>query len=197
MRAPRVARHPGRAAAALALVVAALVVALAPPALAQLRIGDLDVSLNNHEVTVHTVLLDALPTGFGEGLVSGLPARLRFTVELWQYSRFWMDRLLTTRVVERQLAYHLVSKEYRVTSVRGETRPPYVSRDLRDAQRVLSELTGLTLTPAGTLDPAGIIYVRVSAQVALGGENTFFTRLSGTAAQTVRQSDYRPLLRVQ
>jgi hypothetical protein len=39
--------------------------------------------------------------------------------------------------------------------------------------------------------------VRVSAESALSGENTFLTRMAGTAEQTFRQSDYRTLQRVQ
>src|SRR5437773_1542201 len=93
-------------AAALALVVAA-------PARAELRISDLAVFLNDHEVTVHVVL------------------------------------------------------------------------------------RGLKLTPASALDPNAVIYVRVDAEAALNGENTFLARMAGTAEQTSRQSDYRTIQRVQ
>ena len=188
MRAPGFALH---------LVTAALVLAVAAPAPAELRINDLDVFLNDFEVTVHVVLLGAIRPSFTEGLERGIPALLRFTVELWQYNRLWPDRLLTTRVVERQLTYNVVSKEFKVTSVKGETRSPYASREMRDAQRVLSELRGMKLSPATSLDPAGVIYVRVNAESALAGENTFLARFNGTAEQTSRQSNYRTLLRVQ
>jgi hypothetical protein len=118
-------------------------------------------------------------------------------VELWQYNRFWPDTLLLTKVVERALAYNVVTKEYKVVPVQGETRPPHVTRDLRDAQRVLSEVRGLKLAPASTVDPVEVIYVRVLAEAALNGENSFVTRMAGTAEQTVRQSEYRTLRRVQ
>jgi hypothetical protein len=39
--------------------------------------------------------------------------------------------------------------------------------------------------------------VRVRAETALNGENSFVTRMAGTAEQTMRQSEYRTLLRVQ
>ena len=42
---------------------AAMVLAVAAPARAELRISDLDVFLNDQEVTVHIVLLGALPGG--------------------------------------------------------------------------------------------------------------------------------------
>jgi hypothetical protein len=73
----------------------------------------------------------------------------------------------------------------------------HVTRDVRDAQRVLSELRGLKMTPASALDPNAVIYVRVNAEAALKGENTVFTRMAGTAEQTSRQSDYRTIQRVQ
>jgi uncharacterized protein DUF4390 len=180
-----------------ATTLAALILVIAAPAGADLRITDLDVFLNDHEITVNVAVLGAIAAGFQEGLQSGIPAHVRYTVELWQYNRFWRDSLLLTRVVERALAYNLVTKEYKVTAVKGDTRAAHVTRDLRDAQRVLSEVRGLKLTPATSLDPAEVIYVRVQVEAALNGENSFVTRMAGTAEQTVRQSDYRTMLRVQ
>jgi cytochrome c-type biogenesis protein CcmE len=58
MRASTLARFLGAAA---------LVLALAAPARADLRISELEVFLNDHEVTVHVVLLGALPDGVREG----------------------------------------------------------------------------------------------------------------------------------
>ena len=52
---------------ARSLVAAALVLALAAPAHADLRISELEVFLNDHEVTVQVVLLGALPDGVREG----------------------------------------------------------------------------------------------------------------------------------
>jgi hypothetical protein len=182
---------------ALPLVALAALILTAAPAGADLRISDLDVFLNDHELTVNVALLNAIGPGFHEGLQSGIPTHVRFTVELWQYQRYWRDTLVLTKTVERALAFNVVTKEYKVTTVRGEARAPHVTRDLRDAQRVLSEVRGLKLAPSGTVDPAEVIYVRVHAETALNGENSFVTRMAGTAEQTVRQSDYRTLLRVQ
>jgi hypothetical protein len=49
------------------LVAAALVLALAAPAHADLRVSELEVFLNDHEVTVQVVLLGALRDGVREG----------------------------------------------------------------------------------------------------------------------------------
>jgi hypothetical protein len=190
------ARHTVRYLAAAALA-ATLTLAWAGRAAAELRINDLSLFLNDHEVTVHVVLLGAIPPALHAGLESGLPAHVRYTVELWQYNRLWRDALLLTKVVERQLSYNVVTKEYRIHALRGETRGPHATRDLRDAQRILSEVRGLKLTPATALDPTEIFYVRVHAEVALNGENTFLTRMAGTAEQALRQSDYRTLGRIQ
>src|SRR2546427_8634745 len=64
MKVPNALRWPGLPAAALAL----LLLAGAAPARADLRISDLDIYLNDHEVTVRVVLLDAIPPTFHEGL---------------------------------------------------------------------------------------------------------------------------------
>src|SRR5438552_18108164 len=140
-----------------------LVLAAATPAAADLRISDLDVFLNDHELTVNVSLLGAIPDTFQEGIQSGIPAHIRYTVELWQYNRYWRDVRLLARVVERQLTYNVVTKEYKVTSLKGETRAPHVTRDQRDAQRVLSDLRALKLTPAAAMNATDVIYIRVHA----------------------------------
>ena len=178
-------------------VAAALALAVAAPARAELRISDLDVYLNDHEVTVHVVLLGALPEGLNEGIQSGIPAHVRLVIELWHYQRMRPDRILITKTIERTLAYNIVTREFKVAALQGETRPVFTTRDLRDAQRVLSEIRGVKMTPAATLDPTAVIYVRVQAETALNGENTFVARMNGTAEQTDRQSDYRTIQRVQ
>ncbi len=180
-----------------ALLAAAALLALGAPAQAEIRISDLDVFLNDQEITVHVVALGAVPPAFLESILTGIPTHVRFTVELWQYNRLWRDRLLTRRIVERNLVYNVVTREFKVTSLQGENRPVYTTRELRDAQRVISELRALKLAPVSTLEPEGVVYVRVYAETALNGENTFVARLAGTAEQTVRQSDYRTLSRVQ
>jgi hypothetical protein len=179
------------------LLAAVLLLLPGPPAAAELRISDLDVYLNDHEVTVHTVALGALGPTLQEGLESGLPAHIRFTVELWQYNRLWRDRLLITHVLERHVMYNVVTKEYKVTFAKGEARSPYTTRELRDAQRVISEVRAVKLTPASALDPSGVIYIRVQAETALSGENSFLSRLAGTAERDERKSDYRSLMRTQ
>jgi hypothetical protein len=179
------------------LVAAALALAVAAPARAELRISDLDVYLNDHEVTVHVVLLGALPEGLNEGIQSGIPAHVRLVIELWQYQRMRPDRMLITKTIERSLTYNVVTREFKVATVQGETRPVFTTRDLRDAQRVLSDIRGVKMTPAATLDPTAVIYVRVQAETALNGENTFVARMNGTAEHTERQSDYRTIQRVQ
>jgi hypothetical protein len=144
---------------------------------------------------VNVVVLGALPAGFQESLQRGVPAHVRFTVELWQSPRLWPNRLVSAKTVERAVDYNVVTKEYKIAAVRGETRAPYTTRDLRDAQRVLSEVRSLKLGAANQLDPAEIFFVRVFAETALRGENTFVTRMAGTAAQVERRSDYRTIQR--
>src|SRR3989337_2278229 len=73
------------------------------------------------------------------------------------------DLRLTTKIVERTLGYNVVTKEFKVAALHGETRPVFATRELRDAQRVLSELRGLKLTPATALDTSAVIYIRASA----------------------------------
>src|SRR5262249_11267553 len=109
----------------------------------------------------------------------------------------WRDRLVHSVLIERQLAYNTVTKEYRITALKGETQPPYGTRDLRDAQRLFSEVRALKLGPAASLSPTEVFYIRVLAEAALNGENTFVTGRAGTAEKPGRQSEYRTIQRMR
>ncbi len=185
-----------RVATFLAVIVA---VGLLRPATVrgEIRITDLDVFLNDQDVTVHVVVLGAIPPAFVESVQTGIPANLRLTVELWRYKPLMPDRLIVTKQIERQLEYNVVTKEYKIASLSGETRPAYGTRDLRDAQRVLSEVPALKLTAASALDPTDVFYVRVLAETALRGEHTWVARVAGTAERVVRKSEFRTIMRAQ
>src|SRR5207245_11482100 len=110
MKVPNALRWPGLPAAALAL----LLLAGAAPARADLRSSDLDIYLNDHEVTVRVMLLNAILPTFHERLQSGIPTHVRVTIEHWQYNRLWRDSLMSSVTIERQHAYNAVNKEYKV-----------------------------------------------------------------------------------
>ena len=176
----------GRAGAIRAALVGALALWLVapPPARAELRISNLAVFLNDHDVTVQVVLLGAIPAGLYESLQTGIPTHVRLEIELWQYNRFLPDRRLESRMVERQVAYNLLTKEYKVVVLKGEQREPYLTKDLREAQRVISELRVGGLVSASTLSPKELYYVRVHSTVAVGGLNSWFARFTGDAEET-------------
>jgi len=166
-------------------LIALLMVCLAPRGAAadsELRLSNLSVFLNDYDVTVQGVLLGAVPSSLTESLQSGVPVHVRFVVELWQ-QRF-RDRLLQTRIVERQLTYNPATKEYKVVSVSGEDREPFMSKQLRDAQRVFSELRAGKIAPDAALDPRELYFVRVRADVSLNGVNSWVARFNGEAAET-------------
>jgi hypothetical protein len=169
--------QPGRRAFCLALLAWSLILLRTAPASAELRIADFSLGLNDHELTVYAILLGAIPPGLREGLDSGIPVQVRFEVQLWQYNRFWVDRRILSRVLERQVAYDVLTQTYKVVSVGEEKREPYVAKDLREALRVASELRGLKLTAAATLSPHEIYYVRVRADVAASGGGSPLGRL--------------------
>src|SRR3970040_1515870 len=175
----------GRLRRQLAWTLALGLLLAAVPARAELRFSDRpEVFLYDQELNVQAVLLGAIPPAFHEHLHSGVSTHIRFSVELWQYSRFWINQRLQTRMVERQLTYNVVTKEYKVASTAGEQREPYVTKDLREAQRVASEIRGLKLGRSAALDLGGLYYVQVRARGSLGGVNTIAQRMTGEAEQT-------------
>ena len=168
------------------LLISAALCALGPasPATAELRISNLSVFLNDFDVTVNVVLLGALPETMRESLHSGIATHVRLYVELWQQNRFLADRRIQARTIERQLTYNVLSKEYRVVSLSGEQREPYVTKDLREAQRVISEARVHNLAPATSLSRWELYYVRVRSDVSQGGVNSWIARFAGDAEET-------------
>jgi len=180
-------RRPIRRNALVASLLAALLLAVpAGPARveADVRISNLAVFLNDYDVTVTVVLFGAIPAALHESIHTGIAAHVRYYVELWQHTRLGVDRRLQARMVERQLTYNVLTKEYKVAPLKGEQREPLLTKDLREAQRVISELRVGQLAPAAALDKQELYYVRVRSDVSLGGVNSWFARMTGEAEET-------------
>jgi len=151
---------------------------------AEVRISNLAVFLNDYDVTVTVVLFGAVPSALHESIHTGIATHVRYYVELWQHTRMGVDRRLQARMVERQLSYNVLTKEYKVAPVKGEQREPLLTKDLREAQRVISELRVGQLAPVAALDKQELYYVRVRSDVSLGGVNSWFARMTGEAEET-------------
>ena len=167
------------------LAMAALgVLGTASPTWAELRISNLSVFLNDFDVTVNVVLLGTLSETMRESLHSGIATHVRLHVELWQQNRFLADRRIQARTVERQLTYNVLTKEYKVIPLAGEQSEPYVTKDLREAQRVVSEARVHNLAPATSLSRFELYYVRVRSDVSQGGVNSWIARFAVDAEET-------------
>jgi hypothetical protein len=144
---------------------------------APFRISNLVVTNSDSVLLVNLVLLGAMPDGIVEGLGTGIPAAVRFQLELWQYSSWWVDRRVVAKLVERQVVYDVLTKEFRVSVVQGEEREPYVTRDVWEAERVLSEIRAFKLTPMSHLNLDDLYYVRVRAEVRSGAPDSSVSRI--------------------
>ncbi len=171
MLSPRSRSRALAAALALALLLAGD--AWAGP----LRISNLVVTNSDRTLLVNLVLLGSLPDGIVEGLGTGIPATVRFQVELWQYNSWWVDRRIAAKLLERQVVYDVLTKEYRVSAVQGEERDPYVTRDIWEAERVLSEVRGLRLVPISSLRTQDLYYVRARADVRSGAPDSSLSKI--------------------
>jgi hypothetical protein len=164
----------GILAVALGLLLAA---GTAGGAGAPFRISNLMVTNSDSVLLVNLVLLGAMPDGIVEGLGTGIPAAVRFQLELWQYSSWWVDRRVVAKLVERQVVYDVLTKEFRVSALQGEEREPYVTRDVWEAERVLSEVRAFKLTPMNHLNLDDLYYVRVRAEVRSGAPDSSVSRI--------------------
>ena len=163
-----------------------------------LRISNLVVTNSDNALSVNVVLLGSLPDGVVEGLGTGIPATVRFQVELWQYSAWWVDRRIVAKLVERHVVFDVLTKEYRVSAVQGEEREPYVTRDIWEAERVLSEIRALRLAQIASLTSDDLYYVRVRAAVRSGAPDSSFSKILPFASSRVETSwEQSPLLTVR
>ena len=158
------------------LVLCALALSLlaAPsPAGAEIRISNLSVFFNDFDVTVQVVLLGAIP----DPLPGKPPLRGSHPHTLPRGALAVQPplggALDPEAAVERQLTYNVLTKEYRVTSLEGEQREPYLTKNLREAQRVLSDLRVSRLAPGAALDSKELYYVRVRSDVSLNGDSSW------------------------
>lgn len=142
-----------------------------------LRISNLVVTNAERTLLVNLVLLGALPDGIVEGLATGIPATVRFQVELWQFNNWWVDRRIAAKILERQVVYDVLTKEYRVQVVQGEERDPYVTRDIWEAERVLSEVRSLRLVPITSLKAQDLYYVRARADIRSGVPDSSLSKI--------------------
>jgi hypothetical protein len=162
---------------------------------APFRISNLVVTNSDSVLLVNLVLLGVMPNGIVEGLGTGIPAAVRFQLELWQYSSWWVDRRVVAKLVERQVLYDVLTKEFRVSAVQGEEREPYVTRDVWEAERVLSEVRAFKLTPMGHLNLDDLYYVRVRAEVRSGAPDSSVSRiLPFVSSRAETQWEQTPLL---
>jgi hypothetical protein len=157
-----------------------LVVVLSPPGwAAPLRLANLVVTNADNTLLVNMVLLGSLPEGVVEGLSTGIPASVRFQVELWQYNSWWFDRRVVVKVLERQVVYDVLTREYRVTASQGEEREPYVTRDIWEVERVLSEVRSLRLVTIASLKGQDLYFVRARADVRAGAPDSSISKIVG------------------
>jgi hypothetical protein len=163
---------------------------------ASLRVSNLVVTNADRMLLVSAVLLGSLPEGVVEGLATGIPAAVRFQVELWQHNPWWVDRRVVARIVERQVIYDVLTKEYRVSALQGEEREPYVTRELWEAERILSQIRGLRLIPIGNLRQEDLYYVRVRAEVRSAPDSSVSKIVPFLSSRVETAWEQSPLLTV-
>jgi len=180
-----------------AMVVVELLAPVGLGAAALPRVSNLVVTNSDNVLFVSVVLLGSLPDGIVEGLGTGIPAAVRFQVELWQYNSWWVDRRVVAKLVERQVVYDVLTKEYRVAAVQGEEREPYVTRNVWEAERVLSELHALRLASTQNLRPEELYYVRVRAEIRSGAPDASSKILPFVSSRVETSWEQSPLLTLQ
>jgi hypothetical protein len=180
----------------LAAVLGLLLAGTASGAAAPLRISNLVVTNSDSTLLVNLVLLGAMPDGIVEGLGTGIPAAVRFQLELWQYNSWWVDRRIAATILERQVVYDVLTKEYRVLALQGEERDAYVTRDIWEAERVLSEVRALRVAPITSLKGQDLYYVRARADIRTGNPDSLSKIVGLWSSRAETAWEQSPLLTI-
>lgn len=169
-----------------------------PALAADARMANLLVTNNDGNLEIQAVLIGAMPSSLIEELNTGMAATFRFYVELWEYRRFWADKRLATKVVERSVKYDVLTKEFRVIPTKGEEKEAFVSKDFWEVQRVASELRAVKMAPFSTLKGSDLYYVRIRGEVRPAHSDSALTKvipfLSSRGTETPWESS--PLLTI-
>jgi hypothetical protein len=189
-------RRPRRRAGAFAAAAVLLILAQPGWAAGPLRISNLVVTNTDKTLLANMVLLGSLPETVVEGLATGIPASVRFQVELWQYNSWWVDRRIAATILERQVVFDVLTKEYRVMALQGEEREAYVTRDIWEAERVLSEVRALRLAPITSLKGQDLYYVRARADIRTGNPDSISKIVGLWSSRAETSWEQSPLLTI-
>jgi Domain of unknown function (DUF4390) len=189
-------RRPRRRAGAFAAAAVLLILAQPGWAAGPLRISNLVVTNTDKTLLANMVLLGSLPETVVEGLATGIPASVRFQVELWQYNSWWVDRRIAATILERQVVFDVLTKEYRVMPLQGEEREAYVTRDIWEAERVLSEVRALRLAPITSLKGQDLYYVRARADIRTGNPDSISKIVGLWSSRAETSWEQSPLLTI-
>ncbi len=142
-------------------------VLLAPPAGADARITDLQVSLDGTRVLASLKLQDAFDRRLTERLDSGLPTSILYQFELHSDRKRWYDNRLEAATLEVVAMYDAVSRTYTVHSrLDGEL---IESRTVRDRKALETAMTQIERVPVFTLErPPGRRRLLIKARAELG-----------------------------
>lgn len=141
------------------------------------RITNLIITNNDEDIIVYATFKDALPQSLLDGLYSGIPLIGRIYIEIWHYQRMWMDRRITSKMVENSLTYNVLKREYVFTSIKDGKKDSVTTKNFEETQKIFTEIRGLKLVPIETLNANNIYYVRVKGEVRSSKFNIPLTRL--------------------
>ncbi|MGQ9603552.1 MAG: DUF4390 domain-containing protein [bacterium] len=111
-------------------------------------------------------LYDAIDSDFIKSIKEGVPAILRYRIDLWKTRGIWYDRLVRSAGMTYKIEYDNWHMHYLVTHLEQE-KTPIASENVADLIHHVCNQTHMRICPLELLDSLAEYYISVSAEIRL------------------------------
>ncbi|KPA10670.1 conserved hypothetical protein, membrane [Candidatus Magnetomorum sp. HK-1] len=99
-----------------------------------------------------------------KAIMSGVPATFTTFIGLYKVRRFWVDREVSAIQVAHTIKYDPMKKEFSV-SRSWDKNSPIITSSFPEAQKIMSRIDNLTITPLKTLTKGSQYQIRAKAEL--------------------------------
>jgi len=111
-------------------------------------------------------LYDAIDSDLLKSIKDGVPAVVRYRIDLWKKRGIWYDKLVRSSGTTYKIEYNNWQMHYLVTCLDQE-RPPTGSQNVADLIHLVCNQPRIRICPLELLDSLAEYYISVSAEIRL------------------------------
>ena len=128
------------------------------------RLDNIIVTNTRDDLLLYLTAKDAFPEKIKKAIHSGVPATFTYYINLHRVRSLWLDEQITEIELSHNLKYDSLKKEYIVTRSWEENRPLTV-KAFEQAQKLMTEVDGLSIVPLSRLEKGLQYQIRAKAEL--------------------------------